>query len=312
MKRPSPRLALTHALAWIVGSSLVTSVCGHLGFRAYFARQYKQAHDPQYTLRTLVQTGPQKQALKTEYLAELLGLCSDVPSNSLTFDLKAAEEKLRASPLIEKAQLKLIQPGTLYVDYTIRQPVAWLYDYENTAIDKDGHPFPFRPFFTPKNLPELYFGMGSFGNPSEDPDRPVAKWGEPLQGKYVALALNLLSLLSDSKIQELFQIKRIDVSQAFAESYGSREIVVIVEDKILEKQEGRQIEFSFPKILRLSTQNYAQDLGNYLTLRPKLLEQERLSIRIPSHSIGAVRAKEKILDFRIQNLAFIDETREAP
>ncbi|MBY0528867.1 MAG: hypothetical protein K2P51_01605 [Rhabdochlamydiaceae bacterium] len=307
MKRPLPRLALTHALAWIVGSSLVTSVCGHLGFRAYFAHVYKQANDPQYKLRTLVQTGPQKQALKTEYLAELLGLSSDAPASSLTYDLRAAEQKLRASPLIEQVQLKMIQPGTLYVDYTVRQPVAWLYDYENVAIDKEGHPFPFRPFFTPKNLPELYFGMGPFGIASEDPDRPVAKWGAPISGKYAVLALHLLSLLSDLKIQELFQVKRIDVSQAFAESYGSREIVVIVEDKILEKQ----IEFFFPKILRLSTQNYAQDLGNYLTLRPKLLEQERKSIRNLSPGQAIVRAKEKILDFRIQNLAFIDEAQEA-
>ncbi len=312
LKRKQPvMLPLTHALAWIVGSAFVVSVSAHLGFKAYFAHEYHKACDPRYLMRTLVQTGPQKQALKTEYLAQLMGISSDLPPNALTFDLKKARENLMSSPLIESAELKLIAPSTLYVDYTIRQPIAQLYDYENIVIDKEGYPFPLRPFLTPKVLPEIYLGLPSFRESERDSKCSVFQWGVPLKGKDVDLALHLIALFSDPQIRDLFLVKRIDVSRAFAESYGSREIVVLVEDKVLLQQEGRVLEYVFPKILRLSTQNYSKDLGNYLSLRSQLLIEERASIPSLLKADDPSFAKPKIIDLRIQNLAFIDEQKSS-
>jgi hypothetical protein len=57
--------------------------------------------------------------------------------------------------------------------------------------------------------------------------------------------------------------------------------------------------------LRLSTKNYAQELGNYLKLREVLLAEEQKTLSLLESSESTVRLKEKILDFRLQQLAFI-------
>ena len=102
-------------------------------------------------------------------------------------------------------------------------------------------------------------------------------------------------------------MKRIDVSNAFAASYGTREIVVITEDFIFERIEGKNVQFCIPRILRLSTKNYAKELGNYLKLRAQLLGEERKGLAETESKASHVRLKEKIIDFRIQQLAFIEE-----
>ncbi|MBS0653418.1 MAG: hypothetical protein JSR39_07845 [Verrucomicrobia bacterium] len=308
----SKHIPLVHALAWIVGSALLVSGTAHLSMK-HFLKQKLQAHaKAPSVIQTLIQTGPQREALKTEYLAELLGISADFPPLVAAFNLKEAEMKLRACPLIAEAQVKLLKPSTLYVDYTIRQPVAWAGDYENVAIDKAGYLFPFRPFFSPKNLPEIYMGLGPFGAQSDEADKPVAQWNQPLAGKYAELALNLLNLINEPQVQELFTVKRIDVSKAFSESYGTREIILVAEDLIPISSNGKEVQYLFPKILRLSTKNYASELGNYLKLRQQLIENQRASIKPTPEDHGIVRQKEAIIDFRIPNLAFIDEQKKTP
>lgn len=306
-KKNRVHLPLPHALAWIVVSTFLLSGTSYAVFKHYLQKRKNSALDPEYAIHSIVQTGPQREALKTEYLAELINLSSDRLYSSLTFDLKKAEQKLLRSPLISHAVVKLIKPNALYIDYTIRQPIAWLEDYPNVVLDKEGYPFPFSPFFSPKNLPAIYFGLGSFGMPALEPDRPVAQWGMPLRGKYVGLALNILSIVSDPKVADFFCVKRIDVSNAYAESYGTREIVIITEDFMAQIIQGKQVQLCCPRILRLSTKNYSQELGNYLKLRQQLLEEEKKISSLPEKSGSVVRLKEKIIDFRLQKLAFIQE-----
>lgn len=302
-RRLSPQIPLVSSLAWIVGSALVVSGGGNLVIKQLLKqRLYVPERAP--VIQTLIQTGPQREALKTDYLAQLLDLSADSPPLVSSFNTKKAEERLRACPLIAEARVKLLKPSTLYIDYTIRKPAAWLSDYENVAIDKAGYPFPFRPFFSPKNLPEIYIGLGPFGAP---PENPEAQWNHPLQGKQVGIALELLGLLDQPHVHELMTVKRIDVSKAFAESYGTREIVVTVEDLIVMQYEGREIQYLFPKILRLSTKHYAAELGNFLTLRKQLVENERSRIQPHSSHCGIVRKPETVIDFRIPNLAFVSD-----
>jgi hypothetical protein len=304
-KKPPVYLPLTHALAWIVASTLLFSGGCYALINRYLKNRQLNAANSQIALRSIIQTGPQKEALKTEYLAELLGISSDRPYNAKLFNLKRAKECLLHSPLISRVDLKMIKPGTLYVDYTVRQPIAWVEDYANVALDKEGYPFPFTPFFTPKNLPAIYLGLAPFGEPPADPDRPIANWGTPLQGKYFALALDILNITTDPKVADLFSVKRIDVSNAFAESYGTREIVVITEDLIIQHSHGKELQLCIPRILRLSTKHYAQELGNYLKLREQLLEEERKH-PVLENAASTIHLKEKIIDFRIQKLAFIE------
>lgn len=298
-------MPLTHALGWIVGSMLFVNGIAYSCLKAFLARR-GQVRNEERLIRSIVQTGPQKEALKTEYLAEILGICADYPQSSASFNLQKAKTALLASPLISNGIVSIIKPNILYIDYTVRQPIAFLADFENTAIDKEGYPFPFAPFFSPKNLPEVYLGLSPFGIPSEDPEKPLVQWRSPLKGKYWDLALHILAYVTDPKVMDEFNVSLIDVSSAFSNSCGTREIVLTTQDTLFLKEDGKEAEVIFPRTLRLSPKNYAQELGNYLKLRPQLLEDDRKRLALPGKNL-AQKMPERIIDFRLPNLAFVEE-----
>jgi len=252
-------MRLVHSLSWIIGSALFITGGTYKGLQYY---RNKHVPLPTYLCR-IVQTGPQREALKTTYLAELMKISADLPVTSQSFDPLLAQKRLLSCPLIKEAKVKLTSPDTVYVDYTVRQPIAWLYDFENIALDEEGYPFPVSPFFTPKRLPEVYLGIRNF------------YWGRPLKERNAELALTILQLLNRLSLQ----VKRLDVSKAFLPSLGRREVVLILEEQ------------GFTKSLRLTPKNVAQELGNYLDLRPK-------PPPVP-----------QIIDLRIPQLAFIQEKK---
>jgi cell division septal protein FtsQ len=159
-------------------------------------------------------------------------ISADRPVVAASFDVKAAEKRLLASPVIKEARVKIIEPDTVHVDYIVRQPLAWLYDFENVALDEEGYPFPVSPFFTPKKLPEVYLGVKGF------------YWNRPLGDRNMQLALTLLQLLNRLNLQ----VRRVDASRAFHSSLGRREIVLILDEK------------GFTKALRLTPKNFAQEI----------------------------------------------------
>ncbi len=231
-----------------------------------------------------------------------MGLSKDRPQLVSRFDPKRAEAALLTSPLLQEAKVKVIKPSTVYVDYTVRQPLAWLYDYENIALDKEGYLIPMYPFFPPKNLPEIYLGLAPFGERASIPHLPIAAWNEPLRGPHVELAFDLLTRMQPLA-RDLFRVKRIDVSKAFAPSLGQREVVVVVDNELY--LHGSSEPAIATHYLRLSTKGYPQELGNYLELRKKLLEEdsEKLKAQGPSQKPGI---SEKVIDLRIAQLAYID------
>jgi hypothetical protein len=252
-------MKLVQSLTWIVGSALFITGGTYKGHQYY---RNKQIPAQTYLCR-IVQTGPQREALKTTYLAELMRISADRPVTTASFNPAYAQKRLMSCPLIKEAKVKITAPDTVYVDYTVRQPVAWLYDFDNIALDEEGFPFPVSPFFSPKRLPEVYLGIRNF------------YWGRPLKERNAQLALTILQLLNRLSLQ----VKRLDVSNAFQPSLGRREVVLILEEQ------------GFTKALRLTPKNFAQELGNYLELRPKL------------------PAVPQIIDLRIPQLAFIQEKK---
>lgn len=248
------KLPLVEAIAWIIGSTLFFTGGTYSILKNYTKYRHQTRADPTYYLSRIIQTGPQREALNTAYLAQLMQIAADAPINYGAFDISLAARRLCRSPVIKEATVKLIAPDTIYVDYTVRQPLAWLSDFTNVAIDEEGVPFPVTPFFSPKKLPEVYLGSDKLA------------WNSPIEGKEIELALSILKLIS--KLD--FSLKRLDVSNAFAKSLGRREIVLIVEDK------------GFSHHLRLSLKNYPQELGNYLELCPKLPPKSHIiDLRIP-------------------------------
>lgn len=288
----------------LVGSTCMTLTCS---LSLYFFWQHKQKIrllDQGCHITTIVQTGPQKEALPTAYLAELLQISIDAPTNIYAFDLQKGVQKLLESPCIAKATIQKILPHILYIDYEVRTPIAVLADYQNTAIDQEGFIFPLTPFFSPKELPEIYLGLPPFGAAEDVFGRKGGSWQKPLHNAHLALAFEVLHFLQ-SPWQSGFRVKKIDVSNALAPSLGCREIVLFTEEELLINQEHKAVSCTFPKILRLSPADYVQQLNNFFSLRHAMVRDYRkqmASIAIPPSG----RFAPRIVDLRIAQLAFVE------
>ena len=165
---------------------------------------FKQQKPPPVPIRSIAQTGPVKEALKTACIAEILSLSEDNPQ---PITPEKAQELLEKHPAIQKADVSLLNPQTLYIDYVLKTPQFIIGDVENLALDSQGTPLPLAPFYTPKRLPTLYLGDERYQEKRE-------------------IALKLLDILGE-------EITMIDVSQAFAPSLGQREIIVFYGPHIL-------------------------------------------------------------------------------
>jgi POTRA domain, FtsQ-type len=302
--KPSNWIPLHTALTWIFLSVLAISGSSYLALLYYKHLRELCTRDDKYRIVAIVQTTPNKESLKTTYLAELLDLSIDHPTNLYRFHSKEAKAKLLSSPIIKEATVKKILPGTVYVDYTLREPIAFLGDYTNVVVDAEGYVFPFKPFFTPKKLPEIYLGE-TLAEQVEGDSSEEKKWHWeiPLKGKKIELALSLLDFITTTCCDDVSYLCRIDVSHAYALSYGQRQIVVIMEDRMARDEGDRSVFYSYPRILRLNTENYVQQLANYLVLREYLREQEA---KKPMDTTSSnIKVNAMIIDLRVPQLAFI-------
>lgn len=276
--------------------SIGLSICLISG-SSFFALMYyqnireKQKLDPTYNMVAVVQTSSDNEGLKTAYLTELLELSIDRPRNLYGFDTREAVEKLLRLSVIKEAKVRKIRPGIIHVDYVLRKPIAYVGDYTNTAIDASGTLFPFKPFYTPKKLPEIYLG-------EEEDQLPL--WGSVLSGKRKELVFDLLKL-APLYCSESSSLCSIDVSNAFALSHGQRQIVIVLEDRHVRVVNGQTILGIYPRIIRLRQDNYKQQLGNYLVLRSYLREHEQI---LPLPETGTIQqAKAVVIDLRLSELA---------
>ena len=297
----------TYRQAWfcLIGSTLATLSISLFGYWIWHQWHVRRLTDERYKIVAIVQTGPEREALKTPYLAELLNLSQDQPVSLYAFDLKLAERALRSCPLICDAHLQRVPPGTIYVDYTIRRPIAFLADYQNTGIDRDGFLFPIVPFYSPKNLPEIYLGLPPFNEPEDVEGRKGGEWQRPLQNRYLPLAMDILHILEGAPWREGMRLKRIDVSSVFAASAGVREIVLDIEDEIQFRKQDQEIVCIFPKILRLPAHDYAQQLANFFSLRRTMLEDYQRQIAEAHYTQPSVRFAPRIIDLRIPQMALV-------
>ena len=297
----------TYRQAWccLMGSTLATLALSLGGYTLWHRWQSNRISAEEYKIVAIVQTGPEREALKTATIAELLHLCVDQPISLYAFDVKQAEQTLLDCPLISEAQIRRVFPGTLYIDYTIRKPIAWLFDYQNCGLDKEGHFFPVVPFYSPKNLPEIYLGLPPFDVNDPQHGRIGRDWQISLQDKYLLLAFDILQMLRDTPWREGMRLKRIDVSNAFAPSAGQREIVLLTEDELTFRENDQETVCLFPKILRLPSKDYAQQLSNFLSLRRTMLEDYRRQVKQSHFAQSPVHFAPRIVDLRISQLAFV-------
>ncbi len=289
------RLSLIKALFYVLISTVGFSGSAYLVLWYYSHIRQVRMQNEAYNIKAIVQTGPEKEALKTIYLAEQLGLSVDHPTNLYAFNAATAEKKLLSNPVIKAASVKKVFPDTVYIDYTIRKPVAFLADFTNTAMDEEGILFPFQPFFTPKNFPEIFIGLS--------PDLATGTiWGRPLKGEKIQLAMDVLKHLQQC-CPVSSTIKKIDVSRIDAASDGQRQIVVLMEDRQEREKEGKSVLYIYPRLLRLPAADYQAGLREFVVLRDYLLQKEAQKELDASQKV--VKAPVTFIDLRIPQLAFV-------
>ena len=293
--------SIKQALGCLIGSVCLTLCCSVGGYVFWQHHKEQRLLDEKYNICAIVQTGPEKEALKTAYLAELLDLSIDKPTSLYAFHCRKAERKLLSSPLISHAAIKRLDLGAIYIDYEVRKPVAILADYKNIAIDQDGYLFPMAPFFSPKEIPEIYLGLPAFGLAEDAFGRKGGQWLVPMQNRFLTLAFEILHFLDEVPWREGFRVKRIDVSNAFAPSLGQREVVLSTEEEVIIK-EG--VICVFPKFLRLAPQDYAKQISHFCLLRRNMEEDYRRQLSFCTES---KRFTNRIIDLRIPQLAFIED-----
>ena len=291
MRSHSSQIPLVQALSWIVGITLLFAIVAHRSIRYVFF--HKKSVQVEANVDSIVQTGSCKEALHSDYLMELLDLSVDHSVSFSRFDVELAQKKILSSPVIKQAEVKKRTPGTIYIDYTVRRPIAWLADFCNTGLDCEGVLFPVHPFFSPKRIPEIY--LGAKGYAENNP--PL--FGKPLTGKFLEAAFTLLEILSE-RGKDLFFIKRIDVSKMQEPSLGKREIVVVLEQEIYTS--GRDKPSLSLHFLRLSARNFSKEIANYLNLRSVLLETEKQEVALMGKELPA---RSRVIDLRLEQLAFV-------
>lgn len=180
--------------------------------RLYLDKEaHRRLHDPQYHIVAIVQTHETSDRLNSGYLAECLDLSCDRPENLYAFDLEKAHLRLLASPLIASVKIKKIPPGTLHILYRMRQPIAYVGDVTNTAVDREGVLFPVSPFYAPKKIPHIFLGL---------PFTELS-WGKSV--RETPVFQKALAVLTEGTGQEL---EVVDCSRMGEKTLGGRELVL--------------------------------------------------------------------------------------
>ncbi len=250
-------IPLNRAWLWILLSTLMISGSALMGFLYYLHVNEMRINDSRNRIIALIQQCDQKESsLKTAFLAQLLDLSTDKPTNLYQYNIAQNEKKLIKCPLIKTAAIRKVPPNSLYVQYQSRVPIAYLGDYTNTAMDGEGYLFPLRPFFIPKRLPLIYFGIERC-------------WGQTIANddRFI-LAMEILKQLEAMTSESLY-VNKIDVSDAFSESDGNRQIVVA-----LSSNQGKIY------LLRLNSTRYREGLHNFRLMIGRLQQSAVVDLRI--------------------------------
>lgn len=268
-------IPLKIALAWIFLSLFIISGSGAAGLYYYKSIKRQKESDPRYNISLISQrclNSPEP--LDNGCLAELLELSVDRPANLYRFNVQEGKDRLLKHPLIKRAEIKKNKPCGLFIDYSMRLPIAFLGDLKNGAIDDEGTVIPYSPYFLKRKLPLVFAG-----------NLDDAKWGEPLPLPKSELVLGVFQTLARYSRCGKGVVRLIDISKAFALSYGQRQIVVAI------KHGDGAVRW-----LRLSTKYYRQELAGYFSMAPHITLEKY--------------GKSVLIELRVPNLAFVREVKD--
>ena len=267
------RMALSGALKlWVfssIGTALLTLACA----AAWRHELQERAEDPHYTIRALVQTGPEVEAVPTGYLAELLGLSKDRPVNLYQVSTTHLEERLLSSPVLREARVSRRLPSTLEIQYQARTPIAAVIDLEQGWLDEEGVLFPGQPFQRPRQLVQVYLGL----HRKLKPPYTSKLWGSSIPKEQITLLEEFLQ----HPAWQNFTLQMVDLGRLQDADYGKREWVL----------RGKPAGWNHVWWVRLPSRNWQTALA-YL---PRLVE----AIRESDHSV--------LVDLRMDQMALYQE-----
>lgn len=220
------RLPLARAIAFIALWTLLisgTATASWLGWRYLSSRPFG---DARHCITAIGQRCRAGEPIPTLFFAEILGLAVDLPVNLYHFDLERATASLLSYPAIKEAVVHRMPPNMLWVDYSVRTPVALLADFTNIAVDSEGIPFPLAPVLTPKVLPHIFLGI------KEEEVLPFYNNTLPHESSPLLQRLHLgLDILKECREEGRSEgngrtLTWVDVALAQAESWGRRQIVL--------------------------------------------------------------------------------------
>jgi len=251
---PTNKLPISQAILYIVFSVFIFSGMPSLIWTHQYYKKKERKQNSRYTISFLEQTGPIKEAVKSEHLEELLKLSSNCPQNLFAYDLKEGENLLLNSQVIKEAKLSADFPNTLIINYIARKPMAFLSDYENVVIDDEGALFPLSPYYTPKVLPKVYMGIQI---------EPFA-YGIIEDEKWI-IAKEILIYFKRLNVKGL-RVHKIDVSKIRADSMGKREVILTLYDKLGKKE--------YIRYLRLTKDGYIDEIEHFMSLKQMSLADD--------------------------------------
>jgi len=218
-----------------------------LGNRKYSGEDYR--------LKKIIAKTSSTYELPLDHLEGFLGLEDKVYYGE--FNGTELSEKLRSSPVVASAEVRIVKPDIIFIKYSCFEPLAYVLDIDNSAIDSTGTIFPVYPYYTPKKIPELFLGISD-----------ILEWKDKLNGAKIDLALYILSFLSQEDDYSDVDILALDVSGLSSSLAAERQIILklLVDDKI--------------NILRLDANNYLKGLGHYLSIRSHLTKLNYSNITI--------------------------------
>ena len=111
-------------------------------------------------------------------------------------------------------------------------------------------------------------------------------WGKQILWEKLELAFELMEVAERNCCDSCSSLSRIDLFQLDTPSAGKSQIVMIFEERA---EEGKSVSHT----LRLTKEEYLQQLANYCALRTHLRKEKKMS------------AANLAIDLRLHDLAFI-------
>lgn len=282
-------LLILKSIIWVSGTAWGL-VFAWKGLQAYIKGQ-------QFLAKYVVQTGPQKEALPTALLVEVMELSSEPWIALPSINVELLEKKLLHCPVIESASVSKLAPNKLYVDYGLREPLAYLADVPGVALNDKGVLFATKPYLKQELLPTVY--LGKFLDPYWELLRKE-QWVEA--GALGPLRLSVEVVEALKEMVEPSEILLVDVSKSEELAFGKAELVVCLQDTLPNTHAYALTpgaELAVVRYLRLDPKRWKEALRQYQLMRPSLWAHEG-QIRREGKQL-----KNMTIDFRLESLAYL-------